>query len=719
MKRPDAVERPHVFAWEWTLFMTFLATGVLVLACWPDTALDLSLRSWAGITDWTHRHLWTITENSPLLIACLPTAFMFGLALLLQLVWDRPPNWVRLPVASIFLVFQVCYLVFRLTWTLSLDTMANAIVSVTFFLSELLVHARIAIGNFSMLHVTDRSHEADESERAIKAGEYLPSVDVFLPTYSEPVELLRRSIVGCQAMDYPNMTIWLLDDMRRPQMHMLAEELGCRYLDRPDNRGAKAGNVNHAIEQSTGELIVFFDADFIPTRDFIARTAGFFRDPQVAMVQTPQNFYNDDAVTRNLGLEHALEDEQKLFFRTLQPARDAANAIVCHGSCFIARRSAIDAIGGIPTETITEDWATSIKMQAAGYKLYYLNEALSAGMAADTCGEFVQQRARWAQGTLQGMFASTHPFRIRGLKWKQRALHMASILYYLGSVCNLLTLILPLFFLFGGVLVMNMTVYEMIFYRMPFTIGYYFLYSWLTLRTRSAFWSEFYDAFLAPTMGLTVLKSIFNPFGAGFRVTNKAHRTSRVSVNWPIATPFIFLLILHVAGIAFAIAANRHLEQRDAFWIVLFFTLSNMSILWVCTLVSMDVTHTSRYRRFEKQLAFELEWENGLIRGSTSAISEDEVSMPRLNPSCEFPNHAQLTIPGLAFERVQVRILADTHDGQIHLSLPDLPLAPYRRMIAELYCQPGQWDTKPKSELRAGYEYLRAGIRMYPLAEAA
>src|SRR5205809_7605191 len=112
------------------------------------------------------------------------------------------------------------------------------------------------------------------------------------------------------------------------------------------------------------------------------------------MYQTHQNYYNNDADARNHALIHLLEDEQKLFFRTLQPGRDAVNAIVCHGSCFIARRAALEKIGGIPTETITEDWATSIKLQAAGYKLYYLNEALSAGMSADTCGEFVQQRPR-------------------------------------------------------------------------------------------------------------------------------------------------------------------------------------------------------------------------------------------------------------------------------------------------------------------------------------
>jgi cellulose synthase (UDP-forming) len=238
-------------------------------------------------------------------------------------------------------------------------------------------------------------------------------------------------------------------------MRELARRLGCCYLDRPDNSHAKAGNLNHALERSAGELVLCFDADFIPTRDFLERTVGFFRDPEVALVQTPQNFFNEDAVQRNLGLEHALEDEQKLFFRTLQPGRDSFNAIVCHGTCWIARRRALEEIGGIPTETITEDWATSIKLQAAGYKLLYLNEALSAGLSADTCGEFVQQRSRWAQGTLQALFASTNPLFIPGLAWQQRLLHFSGILYYTGSVINLFNLVAPLLYLFFGVFILH------------------------------------------------------------------------------------------------------------------------------------------------------------------------------------------------------------------------------------------------------------------------
>ena len=715
----DETKPAELLKWDWLLLVAALASAIVALNWWPDSTWNSVRQSWMVFHGWSNRHLLTVTEGSPLLVACLPCAAMLVMALALQLIWDRPPNWVRLPVAIIFLILQGTYLLFRVSSTLSFDTLPNAILGILYFLVELLAHVRIAIGNFSLLRITNRSAAADESARLVKSGKYVPSVDVFIPTYSEPVEMLRRTIVGCQAMDYPNKTVWLLDDTRRPQMRMLAEELGCRYLDRPDNSHAKAGNLNHAMTHSTGELAVFFDADFIPTSDFLERTVGFFQDPSVAMVQTPQNFFNEDAVARNLGVGNALEDEQRLFFRTLQPARDASNAIVCHGSCFVARRPALDDIGGIPTETITEDWATSIRLQAAGYKLYYLNEALSAGMAADTCGEFVQQRARWAQGTLQGLFASTHPLRVTGLTWRQRALHMASILYYLGSVSNIVTLILPLLFFFGNVLVMKMTLPEMIFYRLPFTLGYYLLYSWLTLRTRSPFWSELYDAFLSPTMGLTVLRSLVRPFGIGFRVTNKAQRTRESSVNWQIATPFAVLLVLHVLAIAFAVGTHKHIEYRDMFWIVALSVGFNVSLLWMCLLVCVDVARASPHHRFERKVPFTLSWEGGSASGTTVAISDEEVFILSTSLIAEVPCNAKLTISELGFDEINVRIVTGDKPDRIGLLLPQLPLEQYRRLITELYCQPGQWDGRPKGEMQAAWEYFRAGLRMYPLAEAA
>ncbi len=488
-------------------------------------------------------------------------------------------------------------------------------------------------------------------------------------------------------MDYPRKTVYLLDDQRRPAMRQLAEELGCRYLDRPDNRHAKAGNLNHALPLSDGELIVCFDADFIPTRDFLQRTAGFFRDARVALVQTPQNFFNEDAVTRNLGLERALEDEQRLFFRTLQPGRDAMNAIVCHGSCFAVRRSALETIGGVPTETITEDWATSIKLQAAGFKLCYLNEALSAGMSADRCGEFVQQRSRWAQGTLQALFASTNPLAIPGLSWPQRLMHGSAMVYYLGSVSSLFNLIAPLFFLFFG----------------------------------SAVWTELYEAFLAPSMGLTAIRSLCKPFGAGFRVTDKAIRRQRLGVNRRVALPFAVLFVLHVVGIAFALVRQRQYEERDAFVIVTYFAVSNLITLWLCLLVSVDVAQDHPFVRFTHHLPCLLLWDDTGLAGETITLSEGEVVFKAReeSPAGPFPNKAFLHLPSLQLCDVPVRVREVSGDGQVKVEFLDLTLPQRRALIAYLYCRPRQWDRPARSELRAMWEYVRASLRIYSFAESS
>ena len=717
MNNSVPTQRPPGLTCGWKLVLGFVPACLIVSWLWTKWDWPTLSALWNALTAWGRFHLGLVTPTSPLPWILMPTMLMLALAGSLLLLFDQPPDRLRLPVGAVFLGLQATYLTFRLTATLCLETLPDAVFSILFFLSELSIHVRIALGNLSLLRLTDRRAEADASARAVRAGEYLPTVDVFVPTYSEPVEMLERTIIGCQAMDYPYQTVWLLDDQRRPAMRELARRLGCCYLDRPDNSHAKAGNLNHALHRSEGELVLCFDADFIPTRDFLQRTVGFFRDPRVALVQTPQNFFNEDAVQHNLGLERALEDEQRLFFRTLQPGRDSFNAIVCHGTCWVGRRSALEEIGGIPTETITEDWATSIKLQAAGYKLLYLNEALSAGLSADTCGEFVQQRSRWAQGTLQALFASTNPLTIPGLNWKQRLLHFSGILYYAGSVSNLFNLLAPLLYLFFGVCILRMTIAEMIFFRLPFTVGYYMLYSWLTLRNRSALWTEFYDAFLAPSMGFTVLRTFCKPFGRGFRVTDKTQRPQRITVNRRVALPFIILLALHLAGLAFALASGRHIDQPETFPIVIYFVVSNLVMLWVCLLVSMDIRRARVFPRFEHRLPFELAWNGGSVEGETILLSESEATIPPQRLPAPLPDQGLLCLPSLGLFEVSVRLRHDT-DGQWSLEFTQLSLPQRRALVEFLYCRPGQWETKPKSEARAVLEYARAGARMYPLAES-
>ncbi len=159
------------------------------------------------------------------------------------------------------------------------------------------------------------------------------SVDVFVPTYNESIDIVRKTLIAAIAMEGRHTT-WLLDDGRRPEMAALARELGCRYLTRPDNEHAKAGNLNHALALSDGELIAIFDADHAPRRDFLAKTLGYFDDERVGFVQTPQDFYNLDSYQhRWRGKRGTVWTEQSLFFRVIQRGKDVWNAAFCRCAC--------------------------------------------------------------------------------------------------------------------------------------------------------------------------------------------------------------------------------------------------------------------------------------------------------------------------------------------------------------------------------------------------
>ena len=165
-------------------------------------------------------------------------------------------------------------------------------------------------------------------------------------------------------MEYGPKTIYLLDDTPRPAIKALAAELGCEYITRPDNQHAKAGNLNHAIPKTQGELLALFDADFVPTTNFLTRTLGFFQDPQVALVQTPQSFYNPDPIARNLGLEDVLTPEEEVFYRQIQRVRDGAGAVVCAGTSFVLRRAALPAMGGFVTDAESDAFFAGILLAA-------------------------------------------------------------------------------------------------------------------------------------------------------------------------------------------------------------------------------------------------------------------------------------------------------------------------------------------------------------------
>ncbi|MBI3556442.1 MAG: glycosyltransferase, partial [Deltaproteobacteria bacterium] len=217
----------------------------------------------------------------------------------------------------------------------------------------------------------------------------------------EDADILATSIYHCLNMDYPHET-YVLDDGARPEIEALAIGLGARYLKRPDNSHAKAGNLNNAFKHTSGEIIAIFDADGVPHKQFLSRLLGYFEDSKIALVQTPQSFYNLDSFQHvNDPAEGKLWHEQSLFFDVIQCGRDYHEATMWCGSGSMLRRSAIMELGGVSTGTVTEDLHTTLDLQIHGHKTVYHAEALAFCLAPSSVAPYIVQRSRWGLGCIQ------------------------------------------------------------------------------------------------------------------------------------------------------------------------------------------------------------------------------------------------------------------------------------------------------------------------------
>jgi cellulose synthase (UDP-forming) len=276
------------------------------------------------------------------------------------------------------------------------------------------------------------------------------TVDVFIATYNEPVGLLRDTAVCALNMRYPHET-WLLDDGNRPEVKLLAEELGCRYLGRVDRSHAKAGNLNNALKHSSGEFLITLDADHVPMPDMIEQLLGFFQEPRVAIVQANQDFYNLDSFQHETDWgDQAAWQQQELFFNVVQPGKDAFNAAMYCGSPAVLRRSALEDVGGFATETVTEDMHTGLRLQRRGWRVVYYNRTVARGLAPQTYAAYNTQWHRWGLGAMQ-VFRLERPLLGPGLSLGQRISYLASFYFYWSSVQKLFYLLVPFFCVVSGI----------------------------------------------------------------------------------------------------------------------------------------------------------------------------------------------------------------------------------------------------------------------------
>ncbi|MGD9810877.1 MAG: glycosyltransferase, partial [Sphingobium sp.] len=464
---------------------------------------------------------------------------------------------------------------------------------------------------------TDRSAEADEGEARLRAAwntdeAQLPAVDIFIATYNEPREVLEKTVLGCLSLDWPDARVWVLDDGRRQWVRDFCLGKGAGYINRPDNKGAKAGNINHALTQTQAPYVAVFDADFVPRRDFLLRTMGFFKDERIGIVQVPHSFYNHDPMQTNLGLEQSMPDDQRFFFEAIMPGRDGWDASFCCGSNSVTRRALFEEIGGgLPEGSITEDMLLTLASLRKGYVTRYLNEPLAFGLAPESTAAFFVQRQRWAQGAIQILHLGCGPLG-PGLKWRHRFLFLPSA-WITQGMQSIFTILTPIMFmLFNLSPMVHVDLHALLFYLMPMVVG---LLTGITMLAPGRYYpmaAQILGLFQAFRILPVALQTLFRPKGLVFKVTPKGSNAGGSQWEGTILFWAMTLILLNVAGLAINLTPDYRIVSQDGLLpVVSFWATVNILLLLLVAMMCLERPRVRGEERFALTQSVTLLGDNG------------------------------------------------------------------------------------------------------------
>ena len=454
----------------------------------------------------------------------------------------------------------------------------------------------------TFLRTSDHRAEADTHEQRLRELplEALPSVDVYIATYNEPADVVEKTIIGALSLDWPDFRVWVLDDGRRKWLKEFCARKGAGYITRADNKGAKAGNINHALTVTGAAFVAVFDADFIPQRNFLMRTMGFFEDQRVGIVQVPHAFYNSDPMQANLALRKTMPDDQRFFFEAIMPSRDGWNAAFCCGSNSVTRRSAMRSAGdALPEGSITEDMLLSLKLLRHGFVTRYLCENLAFGLAPESIRAFFIQRQRWARGAMQILYLEEGPLG-RGLGLVHRLLFLPT--HWLSqSLMTIMSIVTPIVFMLTGLApLVNVTVESAIFYLLPMVFA---IVGGITL-----FGDNRYFPLAAQVLGTfqsfkllpTVIQTLIKPHGHLFKVTPKGGASQGSQYDQGIFWAAATLMTLTLGGMIInALPDLRIVSQSALVPLVAFWGAINVIVMLLVCMMCLQAPIRRGEERFE------------------------------------------------------------------------------------------------------------------------
>ncbi len=532
---------------------------------------------------------------------------LWGLALLVRRV---PGRFAVLMLIVLSAIISCRYLWWRYTATLHWDSYFDLACGITLLVAETYSWIVLILGYIQTCWPLDRKPAPLPEDSSS-----WPSVDLFIPTYNEDLSVVRTTVLAALGLDWPRdkLNVYICDDGRRDSFKQFAEQVGVGYIVRPDNKHAKAGNLNHALTVTHSELIAIFDCDHIPVRSFLQVTTGWFlSDPKLALVQTPHHFFSPDPFERNLGSFRRKPNEGELFYGLVQNGNDMWNASFFCGSCAVLRRDAVESIGGFAVETVTEDAHTALRLHRAGWNSAYLGTPQAAGLATESLSAHIGQRIRWARGMAQ-IFRTDNPLLGPGLTIFQRLCYANAMLHFLAGLPRLIYLTAPLAFLLLHAYIIYAPALMIVLYVLPHMIHASLTNARMQGEYRHSFWGEVYETVLAWYIARPTTVALFNPGKGKFNVTAKGGLIDHDQFDWRIARPYLVLAALNVAGLGFAVwrLFTGPVSEIGTVLVSSAWVIYNLLIIGAAVAVASEVRQIRRAHRVMAQLPASLKLADG------------------------------------------------------------------------------------------------------------
>lgn len=547
----------------------------------------------------------------------LSQQFILGWGCVFMLIAAKRLAFFHSPLGRIIFLMVVTFISLRYFMWRTFDTLiytgpVDFIMMALVYLAEVQVSAVHYINIFVNLWPLKRRIAYLPNNRDL-----WPTVDVFIPTYTEDLEITKVTATAATLLDYPKdkLNIYVLDDgsseqrrnnpvlasaawQRYREMQEMTAKLGVGYLTRAKNEHAKAGNLNEALKKTGGDLILILDCDHIPAQDFLQKTVGWFlKDKKLFLVQTPHFFINPDPLEKRMGTFGNAPGEHEMFYRASHPAMDLWNASFFCGSAAVLRREFVEEVGGISGDTITEDAETALGLHAKGYNSAFINRPMVCGLSPETLEDFLIQRTRWCQGMLQIGFLK-NPAVFPGLSLAQRLCYTSTYLFWFFGFTRFLFFIAPTLFILFGLQIFHASSLQVLAYGMPNLLASFISSDYLYGKFRWPMYSECYEGLQSIFLLPAVLGVIVNPRKPTFKVTPKGKNQTHAMLS-PLAGPYYLMVSIMLLSIPVGIYewATYPLDQ-DVITICLSWLIYNLAISFASLGIFWERSQIRRHHRF-------------------------------------------------------------------------------------------------------------------------